>query len=105
MALESAGRASTRTGDAGDGRDIAPHRRHCHADRRELIRRLHKCGASPLGELLAEIVAGACPPCRAVVLDLLEYYSSFDSDFVRWAGADDWCEAAAVLRIIARSKS
>lgn len=67
---------------------------------REAVRRLHQCGPRPTGELLGEIAAGVCLPCRALVLGRVDRYGELDPDLVRWAGGADWLDDVELVRLI-----
>jgi hypothetical protein len=54
---------------------------------------LHYLGLQPI-----ERSASTCPRCRDLVL---ERYVKLDPDVVRWLGADDRIEPAAVVRPVA----
>jgi hypothetical protein len=98
---EDADPAGTGPAALDEGRDIAPLRRRCHADRlfRSRVRRLHQLGPRPVGELLGEIVA-RYPRIGPFVDERLAVLAGLDPAWVRWTGADDWLEPADVIRIV-----
>ena len=71
---------------------------------RDQVRHLHACGPRPLGELLSEILANTCPQCRDLTQERLERYAEMDPKVLRWLGADDWLEPAAVIRLVLRGR-
>jgi hypothetical protein len=79
---------------------VAAQSAHSDALFRHRIRRLHHLGPRPLGELIGEVLTAACPRCCDLVLDRVERYGEMDPDLVRWLGADDWLEPAAVVRLV-----
>src|SRR3954454_15208736 len=96
MAQKVAGRADTRTGGAEDGADLARLLREGHggpsAERarfRALIRRLHRLGPRPTGELIACLIAHV-PEAHGTALDLLGRYAALDPALVRFFAADNW---------------
>jgi hypothetical protein len=81
MAQKVAGRAGTRTGGAEDDADLARRLREGYggppgewARFRALIRRLHRLGPRPTGELVAQIIA-TVPGASGTVLELLNRYA------------------------------
>jgi hypothetical protein len=66
---------------------------------RDRVRRLHALGPRPTGELLATIMVRH-PDTRPFVEQRLERHAQDDPQFVRWLGADDWIEPAAVVRLV-----
>jgi hypothetical protein len=57
---------------------------------------LHHLGLRPI-----EGLASTCPRCHNLVLEWVERYAKLDPGVVRWLGADDWIEPAAVVRPVA----
>jgi hypothetical protein len=85
-----------------DERKLARRRPDNHADRlfHERARRLHKLGPRATGELINEILAGACPAGRALVREKLERYGELDPTIVRLLGGADWIDQADVIRAV-----
>jgi hypothetical protein len=46
-------------------------------------------------------LGSTCPRCHDLMLERVERYSKLGSDVVRWLGADDRIEPAAVVRPVA----
>src|SRR5689334_1949910 len=98
MAQKVAGRAGTRTGGAEDGADLAHRLREGHsglsAERarfRDLIRRLHRLGPRPTGELIACLITRV-PEAHGPALVLLDRYAGINTRLLEAAGGRDWLE-------------
>ena len=62
---------------------------------RRLVRHVHGLGPRVLGEILLRLV-----PDRGALIRELQRYDRYDAGFARAAGAADWLEPRALIRII-----
>lgn len=114
MALgRMAGPGGTGTGHAGNASrnvtqsQLSNHRSRpdataLRADRgfREQVRRIHRLGPRPVGELLAELL-DTFPQAAGPALERLDRYAALDRETVARLGGDDWLEPAIVVRLVA----
>jgi hypothetical protein len=67
---------------------------------RRQVRHLHCFGPRPTGEFIPEVLT-AYSQASDVASERLARFAELDQDVVRWLGAGDWIEPAAVVRPVA----